>query len=277
MLKSLFENGAQRLLSWASKVDDRKVKKNVKKLRKKMPEAGADELIQALIKAKAQRTATVGVVTSLAGAVPIIGTAVSLTAGMAADLSATITSQAELVLEIAEVLGVQMDKSTQREAVFLVMGLGASAQHMGTRVSNNLLSKLGQRYTKRWVGKVIPVAGILAAGGINYISTYLIGKRAQTYFSQGEDALGNWQQSLQHLTEFDKDELASWMKQNKDTVNAQLVNLGKNLQAWAEDTGDKLWSGNKAGEKQAQKEETEKAESAKATEDAAAIKVTPVE
>lgn len=267
MLKSLFENGAQRLLSWASKVDDRKVKKTVKKLRKKMPTANNDELIQALIKAKAQRTATVGVVTSLAGVVPIIGTAVSLTAGMAADLSATITSQAELVLEIAEVLDIQMDKSKQREAVFLVMGLGASAQQMGTRVSKDLLSKLGQRYTKRWVGKVIPVVGILAAGGINYISTYLIGKRAQTYFLQGEDALGNWQQSLQRLTEFDRDELASWMKENKETVNAQLVSLGKNLQVWAEDTGDKLWSGKKNRDKQSQE----------AAENSATIKVIPLE
>lgn len=241
MLTSLFEKGAQRLLEWASKVDDRKVKKNVKALRKANPEAGPDELIQALIKAKAQRTATVGVVTSVAGAVPIIGTAVSLTAGMAADLSATITSQAELVLEIAEVLGVELDKKEKREAVFVVMGLGAGMQQMGTRVSKDLLSKLGQRYAKRWVGKVIPFAGILAAGGINYISTYLIGKRAKIYFTQGEDHMGNWQQSLQHITEFDKDQLAQWMQQNKESVNTQLVNLGKNLQEWAEETSEKWW------------------------------------
>lgn len=243
MLKSLIEKSAQRLLEWASKVDDRKVKKNVKALRKAHPDAGPDELIQALIKAKAQRTATVGVVTSVAGAVPLIGTAVSLTAGMAADLSATITAQAELVLEIAEVLGVELDKKEKREAVFMVMGLGAGMQQMGTRVSKDLLSKLGQRYAKRWVGKVIPFAGILAAGGINYISTYLIGKRAKVYFTQGEQSMGNWQQSLQHITEFDKDQLAQWMQQNKESVNAQLVNLGKNLQAWAEETGEKIWPG----------------------------------
>ena len=243
MLKSLLENGAQRILAWASKVDDRKVKKNVKKRRKAMPNASDDELIHALIKAKSKHTATVGVVTSLAGAVPIIGTAVSLTAGMVADLSATITSQTELVLEIAEVLEIEMDKSQQREAIFVVMGLGASAQQMGTRMSKGLLEKLGQRYAKRWVGKAIPVAGILAAGGINYISTYLIGKRAQTYFLRGEDALGNWQHSLQQLTEFDKEELARWMKQSKETVNTQLVNLGKNLQDWAEGTGEKIWPG----------------------------------
>lgn len=272
MLKSLFENGAQRILAWASKVDDRKVKKNVKKLRKAMPDASNDELIRALIKAKAQRTATVGVVTSLTGAVPIIGTAISLTAGMVADLGATITAQAELVLEIAEVLEIKMDKARQREVIFLVMGLGASAQHMGTRVSKDLLGKLGQRYAKRWVGKVIPVAGILAAGGINYISTYLIGKRAYTYFTQGEDALGNWQQSLQHLTEFDKDELAGWMKQNKDTVNIQLVNLGKMLQSWAEDTGDKFRPGQrKTSDKAQSKVEKE------APEAAPTIKVTPLD
>src|SRR5690606_32801125 len=77
--------------------------------------------------------------------------------------------------------------------------------------------------------------------GINYISTYLIGKRARVYFTQGKDHMGNWQQSLQHITEFDKDQLAQWMQQNKESVNAQLVNLGKNLQAWAEETGEKLW------------------------------------
>lgn len=275
MLKSLFENGAQRILAWASKVDDRKVKKNVKKLRKSMPAASNDELIRALIKAKAKRTATVGVVTSLTGAVPIVGTAISLTAGMVADLGATITSQAELVLEIAEVLDVKMDKSRQREAIFLVMGLGASAQHVGTRVSKDLLGKLGQRYAKRWVGKVIPVAGILAAGGINYISTYLIGKRAQTYFMQGEDALGNWQESLQQLTEFDKEELARWMQQNKETVNTQLMNLGKNLQTWAEDTGDKLWPGQRGSEKPSNTET--QSETLEDSEAPTTIKVKPLE
>lgn len=243
MLKSLIEKSAHRLMAWASQVDDRKVKKNVKKLRKSMPSATSDELIDALIKAKSKRTATVGVVTSVAGAVPIIGTALSLTAGMVADLGATITSQAELVLEIAEVLDIQMSKDEQREAVFIVMGLGAGAQQIGSRVSKDILSKLGQRYAKRWVGKVIPVAGIAAAGGINYVSTYLIGKRAKVYFSEGEGQLGNWQESIQRVTDFDKNQLSQWMQESKETINSQFVELGKNIQNWAEETGQKMWPG----------------------------------
>lgn len=243
MLKSLIEKSAHRLMAWASQVDDRKVKKNVKKLRKSMPAATSDELIDALIKAKSKRTATVGVVTSVAGAVPIIGTALSLTAGMVADLGATITSQAELVLEIAEVLDIKMSKDEQREAVFIVMGLGAGAQQIGSRVSKDILSKLGQRYAKRWVGKVIPVAGIAAAGGINYVSTYLIGKRAKVYFSEGEGQLGNWQESIQRVTDFDKNQLSQWMQESKETINSQFVELGKNIQNWAEETGQKMWPG----------------------------------
>lgn len=243
MLKSLIEKSAHRLMAWASQVDDRKVKKNVKKLRKSMPSATSDELIDALIKAKSKRTATVGVVTSVAGAVPIIGTALSLTAGMVADLGATITSQAELVLEIAEVLDIKMSKDEQREAVFIVMGLGAGAQQIGSRVSKDILSKLGQRYAKRWVGKVIPVAGIAAAGGINYVSTYLIGKRAKVYFSEGEGQLGNWQESIQRVTDFDKNQLSQWMQESKETINSQFVELGKNIQNWAEETGQKMWPG----------------------------------
>ncbi len=240
MFKSMMEKSAQKVFQWASKVDTRKVIKNVAKLQKDMPGATTDEMIDALIKAKAKRTATVGVVTSVAGAIPVLGTAISLTAGMVADLGATITSQAELVLEIAEVLNVPMTEAEKREAVFVVMGIGAGAQHVGNRVGRNLLGKLGQRYAKRWVGKVIPFVGLLAAGGINYVSTYLIGKRAKAYFVEGSEAMGNWQESMKNITDVDKEKLSQWMNQSKDQVSAQLVALGQNIQGLAETASEKI-------------------------------------
>ncbi len=226
---ALIERLAHRVFDWASKVDTRKVLKNIKTLREEFPEATNDELIETLIKRKCQRTAKIGVATSAASIVPILGTALSLTIGMVADLGGTITSQAELVLEIAEILEIPMTESEKRETVFIVLGIGASAQHLSVRAGKSVLNKLGQRYAKRWVGKAIPFLGIVASGSINYLSTYLIGKRALAYFVKGPETMGSWQHSLNALTGLDADKLSEWMGESKEQVGFKLTALGQEI------------------------------------------------
>ena len=241
---ALIERLAHRVFDWASKVDTRKVLKNVNALRKAFPDASKDELIDTLIKRKCQRTAKIGVATSAASVVPVLGTALSLTIGMVADLGGTITSQAELVLEIAEILEVKMTESEKRETVFIVLGIGASTQHLSVRAGKSILNKLGQRYAKRWVGKAIPFLGIVASGSINYLSTYLIGKRALAYFVKGPETMGSWQHSLGAITGMDKDKLSEWMGESREQVGLKLTALGqeiaKNTQEGLESSQDWL-------------------------------------
>ncbi len=228
-----------RIFNWFSKVDTREVSKRVENLRQEFPEAGQEQLIEQLIRRKCEQTARIGAATAATGAIPVLGTMFSLTLGMVLDLGAVITSQAELVLEIAEVHGIKMSEAKKRETVFLVMGLGTGAQRLGTRASQQVLNKLAQRYARRWISHAIPVLGIAAAAAVNALSTYLIGRRAQAYFAQGPQAMGDWKSSLRALTGFDELKISDWL-QNIHPVKIT-ENLTQNLgQNFSQLTPDKL-------------------------------------
>lgn len=219
----------QRVFDWLSKVDTRKIKERVKTLREEQPQATEQELIELLIRNKCQYTAQIGAVTAATGTVPLIGTAISLTVGMVLDLSAVITAQAELVLEIAEVHQLQLSNAQKRDTILVVLGLGSGMQRLSTQVSQRFLHNLARRFGQRWFAHVLPVAGIAAAAGINAMSTYIIGRRAQTYFAKGPAAVGNWQTSLRGLTGFDEHKLSKWLTQEGNQLGSGLWDLGSNL------------------------------------------------
>lgn len=201
-----------RMFNWFSKVNTQEVSARVAELRQELPQATQAQLIEQLIKRKCEHTARIGAATAATGSIPILGTVFSLTLGMILDLGAVITSQAELVLEIAEVYGVKMSEAKKRETVFLVLGLGVGAQRLGARASQQVLHKLATRYARRWISHAIPVLGIAAAAAINALSTYLIGRRAQAYFGQGPSAMGDWKTSLRALSGYDELKVSEWLQ-----------------------------------------------------------------
>lgn len=226
-MNTLFERSAQAIFLWLSRVDTSKIKQEVRELKLTHPEATAEDLIQILIQRKAVHTAQVGAITSAASAVPVIGTALTLTAGMAFDLGKTITTQAELVLGVAEILDVKLNRTEQRKAVFVIMGLGAGIHHIGTRVSKAVLGRVGQRILRKAASKILPVAGIALAAGLNYVSTYLIGQRAKTYFIQGETALSSWEDSIQQWKEINLDKLPQAFEEAKAQFNLKFLDSHK--------------------------------------------------
>lgn len=208
-----------RLAEWIGKVDVKAVRKRVAAVRKEFPEASPEELADILIKQKCQHTARVGAATAAAGAIPVVGTFVSLTLGMAIDLGAVITAQAELVLELAEVSGVSLTKAQRRETVFVVLGLGAGLEHLGTMASQGLLRKLAQRYSQRWLAHAIPLLGIASSAGLNAFSTYLIGQRAKVFFREGAASLGDWKASLRAFSGIDEKRLTEWLKEQGQALS----------------------------------------------------------
>lgn len=202
-----------RLAEWIGKVDIKAVRKRVAATRKEFPKASPEELADILIKQKCQHTARIGAATAAAGAIPVVGTFVSLTLGMAIDLGAVITAQAELVLELAEVSGVSLTQAQRRETVFVVLGLGAGLEHLGTMASQGLLRKLAQRYSQRWLAHAIPLLGIASSAGLNAFSTYLIGQRAKIFFRDGAASLGDWKASLRAFSGIDEKRLSGWLKE----------------------------------------------------------------
>lgn len=213
------EHLVQRLVEWISKVDVKAVRKRVAKLRKELPAAGPEELSQELIRRKCRHTARIGAATAATGSIPVLGTLFSLTLGLAIDLGAVITAQAELVLEIAEVYGVSLNQAQRRETVFIVLGIGAGLEHLGHLASQRLLRRLSERYAQRWVAHAVPVLGIASAAGLNAISTYVIGQRARVFFRDGAEALGDWKSSLRAFSGIDASQLRSWLHQGVKRLN----------------------------------------------------------
>lgn len=200
------------LLDWISKVDTQVAQTRVESLRQEHPEAEAAELCELLIRAKCQRTGTVGAVTSATSAIPVIGSVFSMTLGLVVDLGSTITAQAELVLEIAEVYQVPLTENNKRETVLLILGLGSGLERLGQLAGQQLGQAVSQKLAKRWVAKAIPVLGVAASAGTNALSTYVIGRRAQAYFAQGPEALGDWQESLRAISGVDERKIGHWLQ-----------------------------------------------------------------
>ncbi|PKL75186.1 MAG: hypothetical protein CVV27_16685 [Candidatus Melainabacteria bacterium HGW-Melainabacteria-1] len=232
-----------RLAEWVSKVDAKAVQRRVEALRIELPEASDDELIELLIKRKCQHTAKVGAATSAVSVVPVLGSFFAMTIGMVIDFGAVITAQAELVLEIAEVYGIQQSDVQRRETVFVVLGIGAGIEQIGSMATQRVFYRLAHHYSRRGLAKALPLMGIAASAGINAFSTYLIGKRAQVYFQQGPTKLGDWKDSLRAVSGLDERKLMTWLNDQGQMVSKQVnQKLSEGSLKGAREFGQNLFS-----------------------------------
>jgi uncharacterized protein (DUF697 family) len=198
------------------KVDEEAARERVAALREAQPEATPDELVEALIKQKCMQTGAVGAVTSGASVIPGVGTAASLTFGVAADIGMTFKLQAELVLEIAAVYGRELNPTEKRNVVMLVTGISAGAEQLLKNVGTRVAEKATERLARKSVTKAIPVLGVAASAGANVLSTYIIGRRAQAYFSLGPEAMGDWGESVRAITGVDERKFSAWLIETTD-------------------------------------------------------------
>jgi hypothetical protein len=197
-------------------VDEEAAAGRVAALRKANPEASAAELVELLVKQKCMQTGAVGAVTSGAALVPGLGTLVSLTFGVAADIGVTFKMQAELVVEIASVYERKLTPAEKRSAVMLVTGLSAGASQALRKAGQRIAEEAGERLAQKSITKAIPVLGVAASAGTNILFTYAIGRRAQAYFSLGPEAVGDWGESLRALTGVDERMVAGWLTETTE-------------------------------------------------------------
>jgi len=109
---------------------------------------------------------------------------------------------------------------------------------------------------------------VAASAGVNVVSTYLIGRRVQAYFSLGEAEMKDWAESLRALTGVDERQIASWLSEAAwqswgmigegvkgiastirsagDTTGNILVDAGRDLVGWSQRMGQKMWAGGEA-------------------------------
>jgi hypothetical protein len=225
-----------------SNVDVKAAEERVRELKAEYPNASTEEIVQKLIRAKCQRTAAVGAVTSGAALIPGLGTAAALTLGVAADIGATFKLQAELVLEIAAAHDYPLTEEEKQRVVMFITGLSAGTVAVARRVGETAALKLGEKYTEKAIMKALPVVGVIGSAGTNVLSTYIIGQRADAYFRLGPEAVGSWGDSLRAITGLDERRVGSWLAEGGRTAGAVLA-VG----------ADKVGSGAKVAGQTAQK------------------------
>ncbi|MSP13895.1 MAG: DUF697 domain-containing protein [Chloroflexi bacterium] len=205
-----------RLLATVNNTDELAILARVAELRRQQPSASAESLVENLIRQKCLQTGAVGAVTSGMSVIPGLGTVVTLMFGVTADLTMTFKYQTELVLEIAAVYGRQLSPSEKRQAVLLVTGLSVGANQLASKAGREIAERAAERLAEKYLAKVIPVIGVAASAGTNILSTYIIGQRAQAYFSLGPEAVGGWTESLRRFTGMDERKLATWLAETTE-------------------------------------------------------------
>ena len=187
---------------------------SVKALQADHPGETAPELVERLIKAKCGKTASIGAATSATSIIPGIGTVLALTAGMAVDVSSTLKLHTELVLEIAEAHGKRLTDSERSEVILAVTGISSGIGQIGRQAVRGLSGKTGGLAARKWLSKALPVIGVAASAGTNVLSTYIIGQRADTYFSRGLEAMGDWKDNLRAISGVDEQKIGAWVAEN---------------------------------------------------------------
>jgi len=224
---------ADTLLAYAAKrisgANPEEAAARVRNVREANPEYSADELVEALIKAKCQKTALVGASTSAASIVPGLGTAVSLTLGLVVDIGATLKMHSELVLEIAEAYHHRLTDSDRSEVLLAITGLSAGFDQLGGQAVKGISKKVGELAAQKWMAKAIPAIGMAASASTNVLATYIIGKRAQAYFARGPEALGDWKDNLRAISGVDERKIAQWIAESSRSVAQASADTGNSL------------------------------------------------
>jgi hypothetical protein len=212
-----------RITKAISQADEAAAAERVDSLRASNPAAKPAELVNMLIRQKCLQTGAVGAVTSGASLIPGLGTLVALTFGVAADIGLTFKLQAELVLEIATVHGHQLSPTEKRNAVLIVTGISSGANKLLEKAGAQVAKQATEYLAEKAVVKAIPVLGVAASAGSNILSTYIIGRRADAYFSLGPEAVGDWAESLRALTGVDERVVMGWLAETTER-SWQLIN-----------------------------------------------------
>jgi uncharacterized protein (DUF697 family) len=210
----LIQGLVEQVMSAIDKTDAQAALQRVRDLRTRHPDDADALLVERLIRQRCLQAGAVGAVTSGAATIPGIGTIATLVFGVAADLQMTYKIQSELVLEIAALYGQEISLDDKRYIVALVTGMSAGANQLVRKAGAELAAQASERMAQRALAKAIPVLGVAASAGANTLSTYLIGRRAQAYFSQDPALLAAWDDQMRALTGVDERKLASWLAES---------------------------------------------------------------
>jgi uncharacterized protein (DUF697 family) len=211
--------------------DETAAAERVADLRAANPGASDRELVDMLIKGKSRRTGAIGAVSSGTNLIPGLGTLTSLTLGAAADIGLTFVAQVDLVLEIAAVYGHDLSPAEKKRVVLIVTGASSGANRLLSHAGGLIATRVGQRFTRRFFIKAIPVVGVGASAAANVLATQIIGHRANAYFEFGPDAVGSWADSVRIVVGVDERQIIAWLNEKGSRSLATVSDAARDLVA----------------------------------------------
>jgi hypothetical protein len=228
--------------------DEQEALERVRKLREKNPQATLDELAELVIRNKCMQAGAIGAVTASPTLIPGLGTVIALTFGTAVDIRMMYKLQGELVLELIDLYAPTLPLENKRNVLMVVTGISIGANRVISQSGQEIASKATQRLAVRFSGvaaeeiaegatvgvfakSVSTMLGVATSAGINMVTTYTIGRRAQAYLKQGPEAMEDWTASLRTITGVDERKLIAWLMETTRTSWQLIRHRSKDLGA----------------------------------------------
>jgi len=174
----------------------------VDRLRRENPGLDRDHLASLLIAEVSRLSALIGALSALPAIVPGLGTAVSVLGGGLLDIGFLGYLLARLVVEIGLVYGRNPSLAGYYKDTLLAFavatGAGAVTRGIGRAVGQLSLDVIWTMARKavfsfgiraaeeNTLARLIPVLGLIAAGGLNYFLARGIGRKARAYYRQND-------------------------------------------------------------------------------------------
>jgi uncharacterized membrane protein YcjF (UPF0283 family) len=173
-------------------IDTDRIRREVEELRASAPDFEADAHAKTLARRTALRCAAAGAVTGLPSGLLAVG-------ALGADLSYLVYQQFRLVLGIATIYGHEPSHRERfHEAVACLAfasGVGIGKQGLGFALesaaldSGILAEKVGSRFMRDRLTKIIPFVGAFSGGALNYVSVRAVARAAIRYYDSRVDPL----------------------------------------------------------------------------------------
>jgi len=169
-------------------IDTDKIRREVELMRASEPDFDAADHAKALARRTAIRCAAAGAVTGLPSGLLAIGS-------LGADLAYLIFQQFRLIVGIAAIYGHEPSHRERfHEALSCLAyasGVGIGKQGIATMLESfegsAIAEKIGTRFMRERLAKVVPVVGALSGGVLNFMSVRAVGRAAIRYYESVVD------------------------------------------------------------------------------------------
>jgi uncharacterized membrane protein YcjF (UPF0283 family) len=171
-------------------IDTEKIRREIAALQSRAPDFEPIDQARLLVRRTAIRCAAAGAVTGLPSGLLAIGT-------LGADLAFLMFQQFRLIVGIATIYGHEpshRQRFTEALACLAyASGVGLGKQGIATVLESATVEggavaqKIGARFARARLSKIIPFVGALSGGALNYMSVRAAGKAAIRYYDSRVD------------------------------------------------------------------------------------------